>query len=93
MRKIVEGDWVEVVGQDDRKGLYVLGYVLEVIGGQLLVMSHVGQMGVYPKDWIQKLDITITEAGLKDLINMSLDIKDKHLFETYVRDLQALQCK
>ncbi|PRS29901.1 hypothetical protein [Bacillus pumilus] len=93
MKQIVKGDWVEVVGQDDREGLYVLGYVLETTGGNLLIKSRFGRMGVYPEDWAKNLDVTVTEAGLKDLIDMSLDIKDKHLFEMYTRDLQALQSK
>ena len=42
MKQIVKGDWVEVVGQDDREGLYVLGYVLETTGGNLLIKSRFG---------------------------------------------------
>ncbi|QLI78760.1 hypothetical protein [Bacillus pumilus] len=93
MSKIVKGDWVEVIGKGDHKDLRVRGYVLEVAEGELLIKSCLGRMGVYPQDWAKNMDVMVTEAGLKDLINLSLDIKDKHLFEMYMRDLQALQCK
>ncbi|MCU0155723.1 MULTISPECIES: hypothetical protein [Bacillus] len=93
MKQIVKGDWVEVVGKGDHKHLRVQGYVLEIAEGELLIKSRFGRKGVYPEDWAKNMDITVTEAGLKDLINLALDIKDKHLFEMYTRDLQALQSK
>lgn len=93
MKQIVKGDWVEVVGKGDHKDLLVRGYVLDIDNGEILIKSCLGRKGIYPEDWAKNMDVTVTEAGLKDLINMSLDIKDKHLFETYVRDLQALQSK
>ncbi|MBU5260767.1 hypothetical protein KQI25_16395 [Bacillus pumilus] len=93
MRKIVEGDWVEVVGKGDHKDLRARGYVLEIVEGKLLIKSCSGRMGVYPQDWAKNMDVTVTEAGLKDLIELSLHIKDEHLFRMCMHDLQALQCK
>ncbi|MGP3738386.1 hypothetical protein ACTWKB_02650 [Bacillus sp. 4A_MP2] len=93
MWKIVEGDWVEVVGKGDHKHLRASGYVLEIVERKLLIKSCSGRMGVYPQDWAKNMDVTVTEAGLKDLIELSLDIKDEPLFRMCVRDLQALQGK
>ncbi|QNP15587.1 hypothetical protein H9S87_13770 [Bacillus pumilus] len=93
MRKIVEGDWVEALGEVDRRMFHISGYVVKISEDELLVKPLKGKSTAVPKHWAKNLDVTITEAGLKDLINLSLDIKDKHLFEMYMRDLQALQCK
>ncbi|MGM0964702.1 MAG: hypothetical protein ACQEWR_01185 [Bacillota bacterium] len=93
MKQIVKGDWVEVVGKGDHKHLRVQGYVLEIAEGELLIKSRSGRMGVYPEDWAKNTDVMVTEAGLKDLINLSLDIKDKHLFEMYMHELRVLQSK
>ncbi|MEK4568742.1 hypothetical protein [Bacillus sp. FSL K6-3458] len=93
MKQIVEGDWVEALGEVNRRMFHISGYVVKISEDELLVKPLKGKSTAVPKHWAKNLDVTITEAGLKDLINLSLDIKDKHLFEAYVRDLQALQCK
>ncbi|MBD3861324.1 hypothetical protein IEE86_16490 [Bacillus sp. 28A-2] len=93
MRKIVEGDWVEALGEVNRRMFHISGYVVKISEYELLVKPPKGKSTAVPKHWAKNLDVAITEAGLKDLINLSLDIKDKHLFEMYVRDLQALQSK
>ena len=59
----------------------------------ILVKTLKGKYTAVPKHWAKNLDVTITEGDLKALIDLSLDIKDKHLFKMYVRDLQALQGK
>ncbi|WP_332277012.1 hypothetical protein [Bacillus pumilus] len=93
MRKIVEGDWVEALGEVNRRMFHISGYVVKISEAELLVKPLKGKSTAVPKHWAKNLDVTVTEAGLKDLIDMSLDIKDKHLFEMYMRDLQALQSK
>ncbi|HFU4567779.1 hypothetical protein [Bacillus pumilus] len=93
MKQIVEGDWVEALGEVNRRLFHISGYVVKISEDELLVKPLKGKSTAVPKHWAKNLDVTVTEAGLKDLINMSLDIKDKHLFEMYTRDLQALQSK
>ncbi|EDW22514.1 hypothetical protein FO510_05835 [Bacillus pumilus] len=93
MRKIVEGDWVEALGEVNRRMFHISGYVVKISEDELLVKSLKGKYTAVPKHWAKNLDVTITEDDLKALIDLSLDLNDEHLFRMCVRDLQALQRK
>ncbi|MER3121064.1 hypothetical protein [Bacillus altitudinis] len=93
MRNIVEGDWVEALGEVDRRMFYISGYVVKISEGEILVKTTKGKYTAVPKHWVKNLDVTIIKDELKALIDLSLDIKDEHLFRMCVRDLQALRGK
>ncbi|MES9786534.1 hypothetical protein [Bacillus pumilus] len=93
MKQIVEGDWVEALGEVDRRMFHISGYVVKISEGEILVKTTKGKYTAVPKHWVKNSGVAVTEAGLKDLINLSLDIKDEHLFRMCIRDLQALQGK
>ncbi|MGM0969416.1 MAG: hypothetical protein ACQEWR_12670 [Bacillota bacterium] len=93
MRKIVEGDWVEALGEVNRRMFHISGYVVKISEDELLVKSLKGKYTAVPKHWAKNLDVTITKDELKALIDLSLDLNDEHLFRMCVRDLQALQRK
>ncbi|MCY7570973.1 hypothetical protein [Bacillus pumilus] len=93
MKKIVEGDWVEALGEVARRMFHISGYVLKVTDRNILVKPLKGESAAVPKHWAKNLDVTITEDDLKALIDLSLDLNDEHLFRMCVRDLQALQGK
>ncbi|MGE6671014.1 hypothetical protein [Bacillus altitudinis] len=89
MRKIVEGDWVEALGEVNRRMFHISGYVVKISEDELLVKSLKGKYTAVPKHWVKNLDVTITKDELKALIDLSLDLNDEHLFRMCVRDLQA----
>ncbi|KIL23751.1 MULTISPECIES: hypothetical protein [Bacillus] len=93
MKQIVEGDWVEALGEVARRMFHISGYVLKVTDKNILVKPLKGKSTAVPKHWAKNLDDALTESDLKALIDLSLDIKDEHLFRMCVRDLQALQSK
>ncbi|MED5223178.1 hypothetical protein [Bacillus safensis] len=93
MKQIVEGDWVEALGEVARRMFHISGYVLKVTDKNILVKPLKGKSTAVPKHWVKNLDEALTESDLKALIDLSLDIKDEHLFRMCVRDLQALQGK
>ncbi|WP_260851773.1 hypothetical protein, partial [Bacillus pumilus] len=93
MSKIVKGDWVEALVEDNRRIFHISGYVLVVSEDEILLRFLSGNSLVVPKSWVQKLDVKLTEGDLKVLIDLSLDLKDKHLFKMFVRDLKAIQGK
>ncbi|WP_144514927.1 hypothetical protein [Bacillus pumilus] len=83
MSKIVKGDWVEALVEDNRRIFHISGYVLVVSEDEILLRFLSGNSLVVPKSWVQKLDVKLTEG----------DLKDKHLFKMFVRDLKAIQGK
>ncbi|CAI7725076.1 MULTISPECIES: hypothetical protein [Bacillus] len=89
MRKIVEGDWVEALGEVNRRMFHISGYVVKISEYELLVKPPKGKSTAVPKHWAKNLDVTITKDELKALIDLSLDLNDEHLFRMCVRDLQA----
>lgn len=89
MRNIVEGDWVEALGEVDRRMFHISGYVVKISEGEILVKTTKGKYTAVPKHWVKNLDVTITKDELKALIDLSLDLNDEHLFRMCVRDLQA----
>ncbi|MDR4995363.1 hypothetical protein RGT17_08935 [Bacillus altitudinis] len=93
MKQIVEGDWVEALGEVNRRMFHISGYVVKISEDELLVKSLKGKYTAVPKHWAKNLDVTITKDELKALIDLSLDLNDEHLFRMCVRDLQALQRK
>lgn len=93
MRNIVEGDWVEALGEVDRRMFHISGYVVEISEGEILVKTTKGKYTAVPKHWVKNLDVTITKDELKALIDLSLDLNDEHLFRMCVRDLQAFMDK
>ncbi|EKF34347.1 MULTISPECIES: hypothetical protein [Bacillus] len=89
MKQIVEGDWVEALGEVARRMFHISGYVLKVTDKNILVKPLKGKSTAVPKHWVKNLDVTITKDELKALIDLSLDLNDEHLFRMCVRDLQA----
>ncbi|MCM3365301.1 hypothetical protein QLH48_05170 [Bacillus safensis] len=89
MSKIVEGDWLEALGEVNRRMFHISGYVVKISEDELLVKPLKGKSTAVPKHWAKNLDVTITKDELKALIDLSLDLNDEHLFRMCVRDLQA----
>ncbi|MBU4617858.1 hypothetical protein [Bacillus sp. GG161] len=89
MNPIVEGDWVEALGEVKRRVINIYGYVLKVTDKDIWVKPLKGKVTAVPKHWTKNLDVTITKDELKALIDLSLDLNDEHLFRMCVRDLQA----
>ncbi|WP_144498815.1 hypothetical protein [Bacillus pumilus] len=90
--KFLEGDWIKASRKGKRETLNKEGYVLKVAEDDILVILS-GNTLVVPKSWAENLDEVLTEVDLKALIDLSLDLRDEHLFRMCVRDLQALQDK
>lgn len=91
--KFLEGDWIKASRKDKRETLNKEGYVLKVSEDDILVRFLSGNTLVVPKSWAENLDEVLTEVDLKALIDLSLDLRDEHLFRMCVRDLQALRDK
>ena len=91
--KFLEGDWIKASRKGKRETLNKAGYVLKVSEDDILVRFLSGNTLVVPKSWAENLDEALTEADLKVLIDLSLDLRDEHFFRMCVRDLQALQGK
>jgi len=91
--KFLEGDWIKASRKGKREPLNKEGYVLKVAEDDILVRFLSGNTLVVPKSWAESLGVALTEADLKALIDLSLDLRDEHLFRMCVRDLQVLQSK
>ncbi|PRS24233.1 hypothetical protein [Bacillus safensis] len=91
--KFLEGDWIKASRKGKTESLNKAGYVLKVSEDDILVRFLSGNTLVVPKSWAENLDDVLTEVDLKALIDLSLDLRDEHLFRMCVRDLQALQGK
>lgn len=69
MRNIVEGDWVEALGEVNRRRFHISGYVVKIFEDELLVKLCKGKSTAVPKHWTKNLDVTITKDELKALID------------------------
>ena len=53
MKQIVEGDWVEALGEVARKMFHISGYVLKVTDKNILVKPLKGKSTAVPKHWVK----------------------------------------
>ncbi|MFP7312748.1 hypothetical protein [Bacillus safensis] len=91
--KFLEGDWIKASRKGKRETLNKAGYVLKVSEDDILLRFLSGNTLIVPKSWAENLDEALTEANLKMLIDLSLDLRDEHLFRMCIRHLQNLQGK